>query len=83
MEDLIPEALRGYDGDFIADTLVCLEVEGELGIVSLDDNFGGLLDRLGPYATHLEWFVRKKILLSRKVQRVIAKSSVSGIRAEP
>jgi hypothetical protein len=31
---LVAEALGGNDSDFIADTLVCLEVEGELGIVS-------------------------------------------------
>ena len=44
--DLVSKTLRSYDGYFIANSLVCLEVEGELGIVSFDDDFCRLLDRL-------------------------------------
>ncbi len=43
---LIPKTLRRNYSDLIADALVGLEVEGELGVVSLDDDFGGLLDGL-------------------------------------
>ena len=49
---LVAQALAGNDGDFIADTLVGLEVEGELGVVPLDDDLGGLLNGLCPDATH-------------------------------
>ena len=51
--DLVPETLGGDDGDLVADSLVGLEVEGEAGIVPLDDDLGGLLDGLGTYATHV------------------------------
>ena len=43
---LVSKTLRGNNGDFIADALVGLEVKGELGVVPLDDHFGGLLDGL-------------------------------------
>ena len=43
---LVAKTLRGNDGDFIANALVGLEVEGELGVVSLNDDLGGLLDSL-------------------------------------
>jgi len=46
MADLVAETLGGDDGDFIADTLVGLKVEGELWVVAFDDNFGRLLDGL-------------------------------------
>jgi len=49
---LVAQALGGDDGDFIADSLVGLEVEGQLGIVPLNDDLGGLLDCLGANATH-------------------------------
>lgn len=44
--NLVAQTLRGNDGDFIAYSLVGLEVEGEFGVVPLDDDFGGLLDGL-------------------------------------
>lgn len=50
--NLVAEALGGNDGDLIANTLVGLEVEGELGVVPLNDDLGGLLHRLGTNATH-------------------------------
>lgn len=43
---LVAKTLRCDDGDFIADAFVRLEVEGEFGVVPLDDDFGGLLDGL-------------------------------------
>lgn len=46
MADLVAQPLRRNDGNLIADSLVRFEVEGKLGVVSLDDNFGGLLHRL-------------------------------------
>ena len=51
--DLVSETLGGDDGDLVADSLVGLEVEGEAGIVPLDDDLGGLLDGLGTDATHV------------------------------
>jgi len=44
--DLVPKTLRRDYSDLIADALVGLEVEGEFGVVPLDDDFGGLLDGL-------------------------------------
>jgi hypothetical protein len=38
--DLVAEALGGDDGDFIDDALVCVEVEGETGIVFFDEYSG-------------------------------------------
>ena len=51
--DLVTQALRGDDGNLIADALVGLEVEGQLGVVPLNDDLGGLLDGLGANATHV------------------------------
>ena len=44
--NLVAKTLGGDDSDFIANAFVGLEVEGELGVVSLDDDLGGLLDSL-------------------------------------
>jgi hypothetical protein len=44
--NLVAETLRGNDGDLIAKALVGLEVESQLGVVTLDDDLGGLLDGL-------------------------------------
>lgn len=49
---LVPQTLGGNDGNLIADTLVGLKVLGELGVVTLDDDLGGLLDGLGADTTH-------------------------------
>lgn len=53
MADLVAQALGGDDGDLIADSLVGLEVESELGVVSLNDDLGGLLNCLRTNATHV------------------------------
>lgn len=49
--DLVTKTLRGNDGYFVADALVGFEVEGELGVVALNDDFGRLLDSLCANAT--------------------------------
>ena len=49
---LVAETLGGNDGNLIADSLVGLEIEGELWVVSLNDDLSGLLDGLGTNATH-------------------------------
>ena len=43
---LVAKTLRGNDRNLIAETLVGLEVERELGVVTLDHNLGGPLDGL-------------------------------------
>ena len=45
--NLVTHALGGGDGDLVDDALVGVEVEGEAGVVLLDDRPGGLLDGLG------------------------------------
>jgi hypothetical protein len=49
---LVAQTLGGNDGNLIADALVGLEVESQLGVVTLNDDLGGLLDSLGTNATH-------------------------------
>lgn len=44
--NLVAESLGCNDGDLIADSLVDLEVESELWVVTLNDDLGGLLDSL-------------------------------------
>jgi hypothetical protein len=46
---LVAKTLGGNDGNLIANSLISLEVEGEFGIISLDDHLGGLLDGLLSY----------------------------------
>jgi hypothetical protein len=50
---LIAKSLRGDDCDLITDALVRLEIEGEFGIVALDDDLCRLFHGLRPNATHL------------------------------
>jgi len=50
--NLVSEPLGGDDGNLIADPLVGLEVERQLGVVTFNDDLGGLLDGLGSDATH-------------------------------
>ena len=45
--DLVTHTFGGGDGDFINDTLVGVEIEGEARVVLLDDGTCGLLDGLG------------------------------------
>ena len=60
--DLVAQALGGNDGNLIANPLVGLEVEGELGVVPLNDDLGGLLDSLGTNATHFAGFAAALLL---------------------
>lgn len=70
---LVAQTLASDDGDFIADALVGLEVEGETRVVALDDDFGGAFDGLGTDATHgdvfctsvLSCIVRSTFLMGR------------------
>ena len=48
---LIPETLASNDSDFIADTLVGLEVQSQFWIITFDYDFGGFLDGLRANAT--------------------------------
>jgi hypothetical protein len=50
--NLVAQALRGNNGNLIAEALVGLEIEGEAGVVPLNDDLGGLLDCLRSDATH-------------------------------
>lgn len=49
---LVAQTLGSDDSNLIADPLVGLEVQSQLGIVSLNDDLGGLLNGLGTNATH-------------------------------
>ena len=50
---LVAERLGGDDGDLLDDPLVGVEVEGQLGVVLLDDDASCLLDSLGSDTAHL------------------------------
>lgn len=63
--DLVAETLGSNDGDLIADALVGLKVQGELGVVSLNDDLGGLLDGLGTNATHFGGIGRTGAVVGR------------------
>jgi len=52
--DLVSERLGGDEGDLLDDALVGVEVEGELGIVLLNYDPRGLLDRLCTDSAHIE-----------------------------
>ena len=52
--DLVPERLGGNKSHLLDDALVDIEVQGQLGVVLLDDDLGGLLHDLGSDVTHLE-----------------------------
>lgn len=54
--DLVAEFFARYDGDFLANSLVGVEVQTETSIVLLDEGLGGLLDRLGSNTSLLNSF---------------------------
>lgn len=65
----LPQALGGDDGDFIADPLVGLEVEGQAGVVPLNEDLRRLLDGLGADATHfggIGWGLRMVVVDGEK-----------------
>ena len=49
---LVAERLRGDEGNLLNDPLVGVEIEGELGVVLLDDDTSSLLDGFGSDTTH-------------------------------
>ena len=61
--DFVPQRLGRDQGDLLNDLLVGVEVKGELGVVLLNDDLGGLLDGLGTDTTHLERVGSKKFEL--------------------
>lgn len=75
---LVAEAFGGDDGDFVADSLVGFEVEGELGVVALDDDFGGFLHglaerdwvRLGAWMCRADRFLLT-LVLTRPILAVL------------
>ena len=52
MTHLVPQQLGGDQSHLLDDVLVGVEVEGEPGVVLLDDHSRRLLDGLGPDAAH-------------------------------
>ena len=62
LSNLVAKTLGSNDGNLIANSLVGLEVESQLGVVSLDDDLSGLLDSLSTNATHV-----CELGLSRKI----------------
>jgi hypothetical protein len=55
---IVPCTARRGVPHLIANPLVGLEVERQLGVVTLDDDLGGLLDSLRADATHFGGFLR-------------------------
>lgn len=49
--NLVSESLGGDDSDLVSESLVGLEVEGELGVVSLNHDLRGPLDSLSSNST--------------------------------
>lgn len=85
--NLVPQALGGNDRDLIADPLVGLEVQRQLGVVTLNDDLGGLLDGLGTDTTHDGDFcggLEGKVVLGRgggcRVSSVVAEEWEVRIR---
>merc|ERR1712048_743269 len=50
--DFVPHPLGLNDGNILCDLLVCLEIQGQLAVVLLNNETCGLLYCLGSYATH-------------------------------
>ena len=72
---LVAKTLGGNNGDLIADALVGLEVESQLGVVALNDDLSGALHGLGTDATHFGgllagWMFNKDFQLSPTVNGV-------------
>lgn len=49
--DLVPQALASDNGNFIANTLIGLEVQGQFWVVTFDYDFGRFFDGLCANAT--------------------------------
>lgn len=48
--NLVAHALGGSDGNFVNETFVGVKVEGETGVILLDDGPCGLFDGFGSYS---------------------------------
>lgn len=77
---LVAQALAGDDGHLIAKLLVDLEVKGELGVVTLNDDLGGPLDGLCANATHFGVLVVD--LESCDVVRVVVRMGNFGVHSD-
>ena len=77
---LVAQALAGNDGHLIAKLLVDLEVKGELGVVTLNDDLGGPLDGLCANATHFGVLVVD--LESCDVVRVVVRMGNFGVHSD-
>ena len=84
--NLVPEPLGRDNGNLIANPLVGLEVQRQLGVVTLNDDLGGLLDGLGSDATHFGDFLcelGKEVVVGRgggcRVSGIIAEERVRRI----
>ena len=71
--------------DLIADALVGLEVEGQLGVVALDDDLGGPLNGLSTDATHFGELLAGRMFGDRNLKccrfgRLGRLLSLSGVR---
>lgn len=62
--NLVAKTLGADQSNLIADALVGLEVEGELRVVTLNDDLGGLLDGLGANCSS-----RIRVLASETLKR--------------
>jgi len=67
---LVTEGLGGNEGDFLNDPLVGVEIEGELGVVLLDDDTSCLLDSFGSDATHDSEDILEKIFIRTGHQKI-------------
>jgi hypothetical protein len=52
--DFVSQALRGDGCNFIDDAFVGVEIEGQTGVVFLDEDAGGPFGGFGTNATHVE-----------------------------
>src|SRR5437016_14616626 len=71
--NLMAQALGSYNGNFIANPLVGLEIKGELGIVPLNDNLRGLLYCLN----------KIQLLVSSNAEKYSGRDSPTFVRTRP
>jgi hypothetical protein len=82
--DFVAHTLGGGDGDFINDTFVGVKIEGETGVVLLDDGTCGFLDGFGAdslfgkqtnsgVSTRVLWslLTREAVRIGQKVAHIV------------